>query len=117
MCVPCCSRVRCRPDAGLAFEVDDATALCCAYALLREEGLALGLSSGVNVAGAVQLATALGPGHTLVTILCDLAHRYNSKMFNVPYLEQRGLPTPEWLQPPLAADGVDAALASVTHGD
>jgi len=106
-----------RPDDGLAFEIDDAEALRCAYSLLREEGLALGLSSGTNVAGAMQLARALGPGHTVVTILCDLAHRYSSKMFSVPFLEERGLPTPEWLRPAAGADDVDEALARVTHGD
>ena len=106
-----------RPDDGLAFEIDDAEALRCAYSLLREEGLALRLSSGTNVAGAMQLACALGPGHTVVTILCDLAHRYSSKMFSVPFLEERGLPTPEWLRPAAGADDVDEALARVTHGD
>ena len=104
------------PDAGLAFEIEDADALRCAYSLLRHEGLALGLSSGTNVAGAVRVAQALGPGHTVVTILCDLAHRYSSKMFSVPFLESRGLPTPDWLRP-AARDDVDEALERVTHGD
>ena len=104
------------PDAGLAFEIEDADALRCAYSLLRDEGLALGLSSGTNVAGAVRVAQALGPGHTVVTILCDLAHRYSSKMFSVPFLESRGLPTPDWLRP-AARDDVDEALERVTHGD
>ena len=101
------------PD--LLFEIDDAAALRAAYALLREEGLALGLSSGVNVAGAIEVAKTLGPGHTVVTILCDLAHRYASKMFNVPFLEARGLPVAEWLQADASAhpDEVDRALAVV----
>ena len=105
-----------RPDEGFAFEVEDAEALACAYSLLRDEGLALGLSSGTNVAGAIQVAEQLGPGHVVVTILCDLATRYASKMFNVEFLEGRGLPAPEWLRERAEADEVDAALASVLVG-
>ena len=63
------------PDEDYLFEIDDAAALRCAYSLLSDEGLALGLSSGTNVAGAMAMARALGPRHTVVTILCDLAHR------------------------------------------
>jgi cysteine synthase A len=96
-----------------AFEIGDAAALECAYGLLRDEGLAVGLSSGVNVAGAMEMARALGPRSTVVTILCDLAHRYSSKMFAPEYLRERGLPTPEWLEPPHAPDDVDDAMAAV----
>ena len=107
------------PDPQLIFEIDDAESLRCAYGLLREEGLALGLSSGTNVAGATAVARSLGPGHTVVTILCDLAHRYASKMFDVNFLRAKGLPEPEWLLDGAsgARDEVDEALAAVTHGD
>ena len=71
---------------------------------------------GPLVAADYLLAQALGPGRTIVTILCDLAHRYSSKMFSVPFLESRGLPTPDWLRP-AARDDVDEALERVTHGD
>ena len=104
------------PDA--AYEVDDAASLRCAYDLLRDEGLALGLSSGLNVAGAMRVAEDLGPGHTVVTILCDSAHRYASKMFNVDFLESKGLPAPTWLEdrPAAPGDDVDGALARVLLG-
>ena len=104
-----------RPDEGLAFEVDDADALRCAYSLLRDEGLALGLSSGTNVAGAMRVAERLEPGSTVVTVLCDSAHRYASKMFDVGFLEQRGLPVPGWLRRQ-GGDEVDAALVNVLVG-
>jgi len=81
----------------IAFQIPDEEALPVMYGLLRDEGLSLGTSSGVNVAGAIRLAKELGPGHTIVTILCDGAHRYASKIFNVAFLKQKGLPFPEWL--------------------
>ena len=81
----------------IAFQIPDEEALPVMYRLLREEGLSLGTSSGVNVAGAIRLAQGMGPGHTIVTILCDGAHRYASKIFNVPFLKEKGLPFPEWL--------------------
>jgi cysteine synthase A len=81
----------------IAFQVPDEEALPIMFGLLREEGLSLGTSSGVNVAGAIRLAKELGPGHTIVTILCDGAHRYASKIFNVAFLKEKGLPYPEWL--------------------
>ena len=105
------------PDAGFLFEVPDAAALHAAFALLREEGLAVGLSSGTNVAGAIEVARTLGPGHTVVTILCDLAHRYASKMFDVEFLQSKGLPTPDWLAQADACDDVDQALARAVCGD
>ena len=81
----------------IAFQIPDEEALPVMYSLLREEGLSLGTSSGVNVAGAIRLAQEMGPGHTIVTILCDGAHRYASKIFNVVFLKEKGLPFPEWL--------------------
>jgi len=81
----------------IAFQIPDEEALPVMFGLLREEGLSLGTSSGVNVAGAIRLAKELGPGHTIVTILCDGAHRYASKIFNVAFLKEKGLPFPEWL--------------------
>jgi cysteine synthase A len=82
----------------IAFQIPDEEALPVMFGLLREEGLSLGTSSGVNVAGAIRLAKELGPGHTIVTILCDGAHRYASKIFNVAFLKEKGLPYPEWLE-------------------
>jgi len=79
------------------FQIPDEEALPVMYKLIREEGLSLGTSSGINVAGAIRLAKELGPGHTIVTILCDGAHRYASKIFNVAFLKEKGLPYPEWL--------------------
>jgi len=81
----------------IAFQISDEEALPVMFGLLQEEGLSLGTSSGVNVAGAIRLAKELGPGHTIVTILCDGAHRYASKIFNVDFLKEKGLPYPEWL--------------------
>jgi len=80
-----------------AFRVSDPEALGVLFALLREEGLCLGGSSGINVAGAIQLARQLGPGHTIVTILCDSGSRYQSKLWNPAFLSARGLPVPDWL--------------------
>ncbi len=81
----------------MPFQVPDEEALPVMYGLIREEGLSLGTSSGVNVAGAIRMAREMGPGHTIVTVLCDGAHRYASKIFNVAFLKERGLPYPEWL--------------------
>jgi cysteine synthase A len=67
------------------------------YDLIRDEGLVLGGSSGINLAGAVRLAKHLGPGHTIVTILCDGGLRYQARLFNREYLAGRGLSMPEWL--------------------
>ena len=81
-----------------AFQVSDEEALPWIFKLLRQEGLCLGGSSAVNIAGAVKLAQEMGPGHTIVTILCDYGNRYQSKLFNPSFLRVRGLPVPEWLQ-------------------
>ncbi len=81
----------------VAFTIDDREALPYVFDLLKSEGLCLGGSSGINIAGAVRLAEHLGPGHTIVTILCDYGNRYQSKLFNPVFLENKGLPVPEWL--------------------
>jgi|TARA_R100000005_G_scaffold34525_1_gene15886 cysteine synthase A len=80
-----------------AFTVTDAEALPLLFDLLQHEGLCLGGSAGVNIAGAVKLAEHLGPGHTIVTILCDYGNRYQSKLFNPAFLHNKGLPVPPWL--------------------
>ena len=79
------------------FRVDDTEALNILYNLIEEEGLFLGLSSGINIAGAKKLAKSLGRGKTIVTILCDSANRYQNKMFNASFLEENNLPIPNWL--------------------
>ena len=79
------------------FQIPDDEALPVCFQLLQEEGLCLGSSSGINVAGAIRLAKELGPGKTIVTILCDSGTRYQSKLFNPQFLNKKGLPVPEWL--------------------
>ncbi len=81
-----------------AYRIPDAEALDAVFHLASEEGLCLGGSSGVNVAGAIRLARDLGPGHTIVTVLCDYGMRYQSKMFNPRFLREKGLPVPPWLE-------------------
>ncbi|NNK37407.1 MAG: pyridoxal-phosphate dependent enzyme, partial [Xanthomonadales bacterium] len=80
-----------------AFRVADEEALPVLFELLSSEGLCLGGSSGINVAGAMQLARRLGPGHTIVTVLCDFGTRYQSKLWNPEFLREKGLPVPPWL--------------------
>jgi cysteine synthase A len=80
-----------------AFQISDEEALPLLFDLLAEEGLCLGGSSGINVAGAIRLAESLGPGHSIVTILCDYGTRYQSKLFNPAFLRERQLPVPGWL--------------------
>ena len=80
-----------------AFQIPDAEWLPIVFGLLKEEGLCLGGSSGVNVAGAIRLARQMGPGHTIVTILCDSGTRYQSKTFNPDFLKEKGLPAPDWI--------------------
>jgi cysteine synthase len=80
-----------------AYQIPDAEALPLVFSLLREEGLCVGGSSGINVAGAIRLARDLGPGHTVVTVLCDSGTRYQSKLFNPAFLKEKGLPFPDWL--------------------
>ena len=86
------------PD--MSFNIPDAEALPIVFDLLSEEGLCLGGSSGVNVAGAIRMAREMGPGHTIVTILCDYGNRYQSKLFNPEFLKAKGLPVPGWLDGP-----------------
>src|SRR6478735_3533374 len=81
-----------------AFQIPDEEAIPIVFDLLEHEGLCLGGSSGVNVAGAIRLARQLGPGHTIVTILCDYGTRYQSKLFNPEFLRSKGLPVPAWLE-------------------
>ena len=81
----------------IPFRVSDTEALNILYNLIEEEGLFLGLSSGINIAGAKKLAKSLGKGKTIVTILCDSANRYQNKMFNAGFLEENNLPIPSWL--------------------
>jgi len=80
-----------------AFSIEDHESLPILYDLIKNEGLSLGTSCGVNIAGAIKLAKELGPGKTIVTILCDKSDKYNSKMFNKKFLEEKGLPFPNWL--------------------
>ena len=80
------------------FRVSDEEGLTQMFALLRDEGLCLGLSSGINVAGAIALARALGPGRVIVTILCDSGMRYLSTVYDPAWLATKGLPAPEWLR-------------------
>jgi cysteine synthase A len=80
-----------------AFQIPDEEALPIVFNLLKEEGLCLGGSSGINVAGAIRLAKEMGPGHTIVTVLCDYGTRYQSKLFNPAFLKEENLPAPDWL--------------------
>jgi cysteine synthase A len=84
------------PD--FAYQVPDAEAVKIVFDLIGEEGLCLGGSSGINIAGAIRMAREMGPGHTIVTILCDYGNRYQSKLFNPDFLRSKGLPTPAWLE-------------------
>ncbi|CUH68799.1 Cysteine synthase [Thalassovita gelatinovora] len=83
------------PD--FAYQVPDEEALPVVFNLLQEEGLCLGGSSAINIAGAMRLAQEMGPGHSIVTVLCDYGNRYQSKLFNPQFLAERELPQPEWL--------------------
>ncbi len=83
-----------------AFFIHDQESLDATLALVNDEGLNVGLSTGVNVAGAIRLAKRLGPGKTIVTMLCDPATRYQSRLFNPEFLRAKGLVPPEWLERP-----------------
>ena len=80
-----------------AYKIDDTNALNVIFKLLKNEGLCLGTSSGINVAGAIEMAKEMGPGKTIVTILCDVGSRSASKIFNVDFLKSKNLPYPNWL--------------------
>ncbi|MEM6824501.1 MAG: cysteine synthase A [Pseudomonadota bacterium] len=85
-----------RPD--FSYKIPDREALPIVFDLLEQEGLCLGGSSGINIAGAIRLARELGPGKTIVTILCDYGTRYQSKLFNADFLREKNLPVPAWLE-------------------
>ncbi len=82
----------------VAYQIPDAEAVPIIFDLLEHEGLCMGGSTGINVAGAIRLAKELGPGHTIVTILADYGTRYQSKLFNPQFLREKGLPVPDWLE-------------------
>ncbi len=83
------------PD--FSYRIPDAEALPIVFDLLRDEGLCMGGSTGINLAGAIRMARDMGPGHTIVTILCDYGSRYQSKLYNPAFLKEKGLPVPDWL--------------------
>jgi cysteine synthase len=85
-------------STDLAYRCTDEEALDILYDLVMEEGLCLGGSAGINIAGAVRMARELGPGHTIVTILCDYGNRYQSKLYNPEFLRSKGLPVPPWME-------------------
>lgn len=88
-----------------AYQITDEEALPIIFDLLEHEGLCMGGSTGINIAGAVRMAREMGPGHTIVTILCDYGTRYQSKLFNPEFLRGKGLPVPHWLaEPPRKID-------------
>jgi len=99
----------------LPYLIDDSEALPLLFDLLRHEGLCLGASSAINIAGARRMACDLGPGHTIVTLLCDAGTRYLSKLWNPAFLKSKDLPTPEWLDPPQARP-IDPFLVEVPEG-
>lgn len=84
------------PD--MAYNVSDKEALPIIYDLAQHEGLCMGLSTGINIAGAIRMAKEMGPGHTIVTILCDYGNRYQSKLYNPEFLRSKELPVPQWLE-------------------
>ncbi|MFZ1470676.1 MAG: cysteine synthase A [Paracoccaceae bacterium] len=89
------------PD--FSWRIPDAEALPVIFDLAQEEGLCMGGSTGINIAGAIRMAREMGPGHTIVTILCDYGSRYQSKIYNPAFLREKGLPVPEWLDRPARA--------------
>ncbi len=88
----------------MAYRIPDTEALPYVFDMLQHEGLCLGGSTGINIAGAVRMARELGPGKTIVTVLCDYGNRYQSKLFNPDFLRPRGLPVPPWLEAPGSVD-------------
>lgn len=93
------------PD--MSWQIPDDEALPIVFDLLRDEGLCMGGSTGINIAGAIRMAREMGPGHTIVTMLCDYGTRYQSKLFNPEFLREKGLPSPDWLtDAPRAIPGV-----------
>lgn len=86
-----------KADIDEAYQISDEIALPYIFNILKDEGISLGGSSAINIGGAIELAKKLGPGHTIVTILCDGGSRYQSKLFNPAFLERMKLPRPDWL--------------------
>ncbi len=84
------------PD--MSWTIADAEALPVVFDLLADEGLCMGGSTGINIAGAIRMAREMGPGHTIVTVLCDYGQRYQSKLFNPEFLHSKGLPVPDWME-------------------
>jgi cysteine synthase A len=101
-----------KPD--YAFQVEDKDAMKICFDLMQKEGISVGMSSGINVAGAMKLANEIGPGKTIVTILCDSADRYKAKMFDVDFLREKGLPVPDWLVGPALSEEVVSAVKRAT---
>ncbi|WP_265518904.1 cysteine synthase A [Nitratireductor luteus] len=85
-------------EPDFSYQVPDSEALPIIFDLIQEEGLCLGGSTGINIAGAKRLAREMGPGHTIVTILCDYGNRYQSKLFNPAFLREKDLPVPAWME-------------------
>ncbi|WP_069299328.1 cysteine synthase A [Neptunicoccus sediminis] len=81
-----------------AYNIPDAEGIQIVFDLLQQEGLCMGLSTGINIAGAIRMAKDMGPGHTIVTVLCDYGTRYQAKLFNPAFLREKGLPVPHWLE-------------------
>jgi cysteine synthase A len=84
-------------EIDVPYQITDQEAIPITFDLLKHDGFCVGLSSGINVAGALRLAKELGPGHTIVTVLCDYGTRYHSRLFNPAFLREKGLPEPDWL--------------------
>lgn len=95
----------------IAYSIPDTEALPAVYDLLLHEGLCMGGSTGINIAGAIRMAKELGPGHTIVTVLCDYGYRYASKMFNPEFLRSKDLPVPDWLE---TVPGIQVPYEEVT---
>jgi cysteine synthase A len=87
-------------DVDMPYNIPDAEALPIVFDLLRDEGLCMGASTGVNVGGAIRMARDLGPGHVIVTVLCDYGTRYQSKLYDPAFLRSKDLPVPDWLTGP-----------------
>ncbi len=91
-----------------AWRIGDTQAVEIVFDLLKEEGLCMGASTGVNIAGAMELARKMGPGHTIVTVLCDFGSRYQSRLYNPEFLRSKDLPVPDWMEAPLSVPDVTA---------
>jgi cysteine synthase len=87
-----------RLAVDMPYRIPDSEAIPIVFDLLEHEGLCMGASTGINVAGAIRMGRDLGPGHTIVTVLCDSGTRYQSKLFNPAFLRAKGLPVPDWLE-------------------